>query len=380
MRRRFVSTVLVSAAAVAVLAACGTVQAGQNPAGAAPKGPARIGQAPVDAALVTPTFGWVLTADELLLTRDGGAAFTPTAVPVPASWSRAAHFRDPNNGVVVVGGYGAISIATTSDGGQTWRTKRVADNTLPSPVDFGRVQVTFGDRLHGMVMAQWVTGSSFSEATMFVTANGGKTWTARRAPAAGEIVVEAGGRSWLAGGVLRDRLYRSDDQGRRWTKTTLRLAGPAGSMAVSPPRGGVVSVTVLHGGKTQVALLSSRDKGRSWQETGRTTVRGVIGRGVRVPVATTSTGAVVIDTAGGHTYRAGTSPAGIGAAADVAAAGLPEGVYQAGFADSRSGWALSTRGLCADGKQDCALIHTLLGSSDGGASWQTLSWWREALN
>ena len=54
---------------------------------------------------------------------------------------------------------------------------------------------------------------------------------------------------------------------------------------------------------------------------------------MRVPVAATASGALVIDTAGGHAYRA-SAPGSAGT--DLQPSGLPEGVYQARFASGLS--------------------------------------------
>lgn len=372
--RRLLSTVALALAAGLALVGCGTVQAGQ--AGAGDTAPLQVGAPPLDAALVTDTFGWVLTADRLLLTEDGGASFTDVDLPLAPGWARAVQFRDRLHGFAVSGELGAVTVARTGDGGRTWTTSRLPDTAVASPVDFGRMQVAFGDSTHGMIMAEWVTSSAFSEGTVFTTANAGRSWHARRAPAGGQIAVEPGGRSWLAGGVVGDRLYRSDDLGRTWSRARLDLAGAIDSATVSTPVGGLLPVTVVSGGETQVALLRSTDGGSSWQETGRTPVRGITSAGVQVPVAATGAGPLVIDTAGGHAYRAVGADA---AAADVQPSGLTEGVHQARFANGRAGWALSTRGYCADGKQDCALIHTLLGTADGGLSWRQLLRWEEPV-
>ena len=375
--RRLISTIALSVAAGVALVGCGTVHAGQT--GQAGSGAARVmtGTPPLDAALVTDRFGWVLTPDRLLVTDDGGASFRDVRLPLPPGASRAVQFRDRKHGVAVSGELGAITVARTSNGGRTWSTKRIRDTAVASPVEFGRMQVAIGDSAHTMIMAGWVTSSAFSEGTVFTTANAGRSWQAHRAPAGGQIAVEPNGRAWLAGGVVGDRLYRSDDLGRHWSRARVDLAGAVDSATVSVPVAGALPVTVIAGGRTQVALLRSADGGGSWRETGRTAVRGVTAAGVAVPVAATPTGALVIDTAGGHAYRA--AAPGL-AGADLRPSGLLEGVYQARFASGPAGWALSTRGQCASGKQGCVLVHTLLGTTDGGAGWRPLLRWEESLN
>lgn len=361
------------------LAGCGTVHATDQTSTYA------TGSAPIDAALVTADFGWVLTPDRLLLTQDGGRTFSAASVPVPATEARAAYFRDARNGYVIASGGSALTIARTSDGGRSWQVGAARDVAAPQ-AEYGRLRVSFGDPGHGVILAQTSSSAMSSTATMFATEDGGASWSARNAPANGEVRVEQGGLTWLAGGVVGDRLYSSPDLGRHWAGATVDVGGQSVAKAVSPPVGGVLPVTVVTNadtGQTQVALLTSADGGRSWRGGDRVAVQGRTGSGVRVPVGFTGRGPLVLDTAGGHAYqahRAGTAAAGT-AAADLRPAGLPEGSDAVTFAtDGLSGWVLAVYGKCANGKSNCALYHALLASSDGGTSWHQLSVWQQKLN
>lgn len=62
--------------------------------------------------------GWAIGGDTFLRTEDGGTNWSPAAVP-PGTWSHAARFSDPLNGISV-GEYG--NVTRTTDGGQTWTT------------------------------------------------------------------------------------------------------------------------------------------------------------------------------------------------------------------------------------------------------------------
>lgn len=355
------------------LAGCGTVHAASQSSTYA------TGSAPIDAALVTADFGWVLTPDQLLLTQDGGRTFSAAAPPVPASAARAAYFRDSRDGYVVASSGGALTVARTSDGGRSWQVGTARDAAAPQS-EYGRLRVSFGDQTHGVILAQTSTSAMSSAATMFATEDGGASWSARSAPANGEIRM-ANGLTWLAGGVVGDRLYSSPDLGRHWTSATVDVGGQAAATAVSPPVGGVLPVTVVTSadtGQTEVALLTSADGGRSWRGGGRVAVQGRTGAGVRVPVGFTGRGPLVLDTAGRHAYQA--HQAG-GAAADLRPAGLPEGSDAVTFAsDGLSGWVLGVYGKCANGKTNCTLYHALSATSDGGTTWHQISLWQEKLN
>jgi photosystem II stability/assembly factor-like uncharacterized protein len=178
----------------------------------------------------------------------------------------------------------------------------------------------------------------------------------------------------------------SSDEGRHWARARLDLADTGQTETVAPPVGGTVPVTVVtKSDQTQVALLTTTDKGRTWRESNRVTVRGRTGPGVRVPVAVAGTGPLVVDTAGGHAYRVSTHHAGAtttdAAAADIRPTGLPEGVDTVTFAaDGRTGWALATYGRCQNGKSDCSLYRPLMATTDGGATWHQLRMWQQKLN
>jgi hypothetical protein len=324
----------------------------------------------------------VLTAERLLITRDAGITFTDARAPVPASQVRAAVFRDASNGYVTAASGDTIAIARTRDGGRTWQTGTARDTASPA-MAYGRMRMAFGDASHGVILAQTSTGSMASAATLFATTNGGASWAARPAPAAGEVTVDPGGRTWLAGGVADDELHSSPDLGRHWDRAKLRLGGTVDGMTVAPPAGGVVPVTVVTGDdRTEVALLTTADRGRTWRETNRVAVHGRTGPGVRVPVAAAGSTPLVVDTAGGHAYRLAprrSATAGA-AAADLRPSGLPEGAHAVTVsADQRTGWALATYGRCANGKSDCTLYHPLMTTTDGGATWRQVRLWRQRL-
>lgn len=371
MLGRLASTALVGVAAVLAAAGCGTQQ---YAAGSAAPSRAGTESAPIDAALVTPTFGWVLTADRLLVTRDGGATLTDAKAPLPTGWARAAYFRDAAHGVVAAADGRNVVLGRTDDGGANWVTSTLTDPASWPTLRFSGLRIAFGDSGHGVIMAKTATSPNFSRATLFATADGGGSWAARPAPVAGQVAVEPDGRVWLAGGVAQDQLYSSSDAGRHWTRSTIRSAAGHGTVTVAPPVSGKLPVTMASGGTTQVGLFTTADRGRTWNESSRVAVHGRTGARVNVPVATTDAGPLVLDTAGGHAYRLAASRA------DIRPSGLPEGVHTASFTgDGRNGWALATYGRCAHGKQACTLSHVLTATSDGGATWHRIRLWTEPI-
>jgi hypothetical protein len=329
---------------------------------------------PVDAALVTPRFGWVLTDQELLLTRDGGASFQPAALDLPAGSARAAAFIDATHGwAAAAAPDGTITVARTADAGGTWRAA-----TVPAGIQISEVRLAFGDTGHGMVLARRATSPAFSAASLYATKDGGASWVQHTAPVAGDLAAEPDGTAWLAGGNAGDQLYRSTDLGEHWSRANLAFSSPVQSVVVARPVGGLLPVTVSRDGQNQVALLATDDGGSDWRETSVVPLRARGGPQVPAPVAVTSAGPLVVDPAGTTMYRVGAG--GIAAAAPQPR-GLPAGVERVTFAadGDRAGWALAASGTCAQFKQNCSIEHDLLATSDGGSSWRQVRHWHEVV-
>lgn len=325
--------------------------------------------APVDAALVTPQFGWVLSADQLLVTSDGGDTFQPAGVQLPDGPSRAAYFRDSERGWVASTDGSTVSVARTTDGGGSWR---ITD--IPSAEPVGALSIAFGDAGKGALLARVQTSSAFSRAHLYGTSDGGASWRETGAPVAGEVTVEPGGRVWLAGGVLGNELYTTTDQGGHWTRAQLHLSQASGVAAVAPPQDGVLPVSAGDGAASRVALLTPADGADSWRESASVPLKKAAG--AAVPVAVRDAAVLVPDPEGGSLHRTTTG----GASSDLRATGLPAGVSHLTFATATTGWAIASTGSCAGGKQNCSITDTVVATGDGGSTWHQLTTWVEKLN
>jgi photosystem II stability/assembly factor-like uncharacterized protein len=358
----------IAAAAATILIAAGCGHPGTTTAGQA-SGP--LTSAPLDAALVTPTFGYVVTANQVLLTTDGGASFHAVETGLPPGLRRAGFFSDAQHGWVASTAGQIVSIARTADGGLTWQDTA---EDLAQPL--ASVDVSFNGTTRGAVMARIQTGGSFSAATLLSTSDGGATWIPHTAPIAGAVSVDTDGRIWLAGGAIADELFSTTDQGKSWTKPALKLPSGATVDGVGPPRDGVLPITLTEGGVSRVALLRSPDGGASWQETASLTLsrrqRG------SPPVSVSGQEIILVDRGSGHVMHRMTQP---GAAAYTrAGTGLPGGVAKIRFVDTNTGWALTTSFSCTNGKQGCSLITSVVSTSDGGTTWRHVLSWADQMN
>jgi hypothetical protein len=317
---RFLPLVLGAGLLTLTSACVGSADAGVQPGRA-------LGAPLIDAALVTTQFGWVLTADQVLLTKDGGGTFTTAPVTLPSGLARTAYFRDANQGWVAATDGATITVARTADGGATWKSA-----TVESSEPIGGLSVGFGDATDGALVAKVQTSPAFSKAHLFGTADGGATWQEKGAPVAGQVTVEPGGRLWLAGGVLGNELYTSRDHGTKWTKPSLTLAQPGTIEGVTAPQDGVVPVTVSTGATSRVALLTSPDGGATWRESST------------VPLAAN-----------------------------------PAGAFHVTSASDTARWAVASTGQCAHDKQDCTVTYSVQATTDGGATWKRIVTYVEKL-
>jgi hypothetical protein len=368
--KRLLASAVTGLIALALVTACGQ-RPGAN--AGAPAISDTLTSAPIDAGLVTDRFGWVLSADALLLTRDGGKTFQKTAVDVPAGSARAASFTDATHGWVAALDGTGIAVARTADGGKSWTT-----STIPTKARIADLSVAFGDAERGALVAREQTGGAFSMADLYATTDGGVSWRAGIAPVAGRVAVDTAGRIWLAGGALGNELYSSANRGGSWAKARFSLSGGEAPQAVAPPANGVVPVSVSKGDRSRVGLLTSTDNGASWRETGavRTATDSAVAPAVSVA---RDSSVAVADPAGGRLGRVPAANGSTAAATPKSAQGLPAGVSRIGMVGS-AGWALASSGSCAGQKQDCVITHRLVATTDNGATWHELLRWVQRLN
>jgi photosystem II stability/assembly factor-like uncharacterized protein len=227
-------------------------------------------------AFVGPRRGVAIAAvprhpSRLYATQDGGATwrFVGT-VPVNGAFA----FADARRGWGV--GPGARALYVTRDGGRSWRVAalRAPAADAGQAVTVGVPRAFSGGR--GVVAVRYrARGAKAQHVVVYVTADGGTTWTARPAPRSVDLHAQTWGisealpfsaanaRDW----VLFDSptIYATHDAGRTWSVVRPRYAPPAPGVwdvsfvsastgwAVFEPRNGAP------------ALVETTDAGRDWR-------------------------------------------------------------------------------------------------------------------
>ena len=169
--------------------------------------------------LATAQVGWLASAcnaesaDVLLVTRDGGARWTPQALPVPPSAFCSSgceaysppQFFGPDGFVAIGNAPGAPVFLASRDLGQTWVSE-------PLPPGAGEYpQITFFSSRDGVLVSAGPSGAIGRIAA--TTADGGITWT-----------VVPLGRSFTANGTEFD--FVSPRTGFAWVQVGNATAGP----------------------------------------------------------------------------------------------------------------------------------------------------------
>jgi photosystem II stability/assembly factor-like uncharacterized protein len=203
----------------------------------------------------------------VLVSRDGGAAWTQADVPTRAMLT-GVWLHDERLGWAV--GHDE-TIVRTQDGGATWQVVHAApENERPL------MDVWFRDAEHGFAVGAY--------GAFLVTADGGATWEERPIGEddfhLNQIAAAADGALYLA--AEAGHAYRSDDGGESWTALETPYEGSF--FGVLPLADGAVLLFGLRG-----HLYRSEDRGASWTEvatgTEATLMAGIELDGGRVLVA-----------------------------------------------------------------------------------------------
>jgi photosystem II stability/assembly factor-like uncharacterized protein len=341
--------------------------------------------------LLTRDTGWVTRGNRILYwTSDGGTTWTDITPRVPGGRFvgelRAVFFLDTQQGWVVTSnekheGTATIQqflrtktvyeIAQTVDSGRTWSHAPLAYPQLPQGLQdafAGPKGLYFLDSDHGWLDIAF-EGNSLP-GRLLATDDGGRTWNwVNSAGVSGAISFLSLEDGWLVGGP-DEKLFATHDGCYTWNE--VRLTPPAQVRGESyrpvidgPPvfessGRGLMAVHYLgpEGTQSKLVVYSSADGGRVWIPA-KVLPESEQGEGPPVGL----TGSAILVSRGpshGHPALARVPLAGE-TASDIVVSGL--GTVAIAFADSISGWLLSTDGQ-------------LLATEDGGTTWKVITPWR----
>jgi photosystem II stability/assembly factor-like uncharacterized protein len=206
--------------------------------------------------------GW--RAHRLARTADGGVTWHVVA---RAPFVGTIDFLDASHGWGVTW---SARLFRTRDGGRTWKRVRFAGSGVQETDDLPR----FFAAQDGVVAVRFRdAGSHVQRASIYVTSDGGRTWSARPAPAgvrldrvpwgtSGSLQFSAATpRAWFLWD--RDTLWSTSDAGAHWVRAGIRVAPFAvWNMRFTSPTTGWAIMSFEHG--MVAALARTTNGGRDW--------------------------------------------------------------------------------------------------------------------
>jgi photosystem II stability/assembly factor-like uncharacterized protein len=212
---------------------------------------------------VTPQVGWVLvdfpSGDYgVIHTVDAGSSWTRQLTAPSDGHAKYMKFFDPAAGVLALVGARPV-LWRTSDGGQTWASRRVLD--IPATV----LSWSFVDSDHGWMLATPQAPGELLPARLYRTEDAGRTWVDLGAPVpradqAFQVDFSYLTTGWLTAVGSGPYVYKTQDFGATWSKVA--LPPPAGGW----PTGGqffVAALPTTGQGVVVTVVYFARFKGRS---------------------------------------------------------------------------------------------------------------------
>ncbi|MBV9758992.1 MAG: hypothetical protein JO340_00365 [Acidobacteriaceae bacterium] len=335
--------------------------------------------------------GWALVGEHIVWTATAGQNWVDITPPLTAGQTiDKVYFLDSSRGWVLLHsadgtGLPAIAVAATEDEGKTWSQRSfTADAFLLQGYAGG--DFSFADDKHGWMIVGKMSSSAASRADLFVTTDGGKTWTVLPIPPInGRIQFVSQTTGWLLGGIGNGDLYRTRDGGHTWIRQSVVLPdqvhpyadstfGPSFVMrpvycqlSFQTFQNGLLAVGVQVGLRNWTLLTyGAEDGGDSWQL--RRVEPDLPGIG---SLSAVDSGFLEVAYLGhALSLRRGSARTAAPLPAD-----LPQGqaLRKADFLDAEHGWILLATGLpcdtggCADsalaGTEDGKTFSTLLKSA-----------------
>ena len=378
------------------------IQASQTPP---PSTPAASQLNLSDFQLVNQTQGWLLLNGKLFWTDNYGSSWkdiTPTQID---GWSiAAAHFMDLNHGwlILVYGdadGTQHLALSRTQDGGNSWDFTSMPVFSPGDPASIvGKVSIFTLDLKTGWIVIKRQSSPAFNLGSLIKTSDGGDTWETMSLPGGDPVYFTDPSRGWIVTGIDHNVLYLTEDGGRTWqiqnvvdqAKEPARYEMPSFNVAGQ----GILPVLTFGPAKTRLAIYQSDDNGQSWRLASDTSVPSSAAQGSSYSVSpdgqwimTLSDGEVLqgsyrgTELMGKSSWLQSTPQAGQKSLLPNHAQAV-EGITSLDMASNTQGWAVSQSGSCTSTVQagshsktglQCTSSTTLVGTSDGGLTWNTIT-------
>lgn len=177
-----------------LLAACGPRRGG---GAKAPAGQPAAALPLVGLRMTGTAAGWAQGGASLYRTADGGRTWLDVSPPGrPTAGTLVTAFPRPGTAWVALAGAGGITAYASVDGGAHWSSAALPASSGLVP----RFLAVLPDARHGWLWGSRGASGGSEPGTLFATADGGQTWTARAAAGGGGVLPTSGVKMGLAFG------------------------------------------------------------------------------------------------------------------------------------------------------------------------------------
>jgi len=326
-----------------------------------------------DMQLVTTSVGWALTQSRLARTDDGGATWRSiTPIGVQAMDIITVDFLSAQQGWVVVATpvtAGALVMPLvayrTVDGGTSWIATPIGHTSYGGT---RTARLHFGDAADGWLDLSLEGAAVLGPSQLFVTSDGGVTWTEAASPARGRVSGSPA-LTWIAGGSGGGVLASSSDSGKSWSRSAVPVPASHQGAAVVVGRPlsldsahAVLPVSFAGDARPGIGFYSTVDAGATWQLVADIPTDRQVS--ADIPVATALVDGqtwIAVPPQAATVYVASSSSA----PQAITTTGLPAGVFDISFASRTVGWASNFVAGPMRGR--------LFATTDGGHRWRELA-------
>jgi hypothetical protein len=335
---------------------------------------------------------WALTSKGLLLSDNGGAAWHPAHLPgTPAAYAATAAFTisADNAGTIARIGTKAIWIATIDRTGQltlmrsdnaglTWS---VAQITRIQAGSQAKVQIILSSTQVGSITVQGPSTVTTSGNEVFLTSNGGRTFTEHPIPTQGIATFSSARNGVLIGNEGEDVrpgfdwVFRTNDGGATLVRAVVSAPSAPAGLALGPAlntAGALIAVTVPP---------SSGDARTLFQLLAQSSTGAHSYRPIGVPVhasADPGNTALIASLLGRHVWVLSADDKTIYMSTDLgerwsshSVSGLPSGALWLSQTGLAAGLVMTEAGHCKQFKRDCTNTVTVYHTNDDGHIWTT---------
>ena len=174
-------------------------------------------------ALIDETSGWILSDESLFWTSDMGETWSEIGPPIPAgAVVQALEFLHADTAWVLwsraeADGSASFELAQTADHGISWEVHSLPLFQPGEVASFSeKAEMGWLDEQNGWISIKQATGSNFSVGTLFVTSDGGTTWSRTVLPIADRVYFSDPEIGWAVGGPAGDQIVETRDGGNTW--------------------------------------------------------------------------------------------------------------------------------------------------------------------